>query len=249
MKALITGASSGIGRDMARILSREQNAELILVARRVDRLYELSEELPTKVQVISCDLSKQKECFTLFQQVKEENVNVLINNAGFGLVKRFADSSLERELEMISTNIKAVHILTKLFLREFQKKNHGYLLNVASSAAFLPGPEMATYYATKSYVLRLTQAIAAELSSQKSKVKISVLCPGPVRTEFDRVSDGKFTIPYLSSEYVARVALEGLFQGKTTIIPGKLMKLFRFGEHLLPDRILAQMAQKMQKRN
>ena len=192
MKALVTGASSGIGRDMARSLSR-RGADLILVARRVDRLEQLKAELDTNVQVIGADLSQSQACFDLYDQIKNQGVDIVINNAGFGLFGAFDQTDLERELEMIDTNIRAVHILTKLFLRDFVKKDHGYLLNVASSAAFLPGPLLSTYYATKSYVLRLTEAVYEELRRRESHVGISVLCPGPVQTEFNDVADCRFS--------------------------------------------------------
>ena len=133
MKALITGASSGIGRDIAKELS-EQGIELILVARRTDRLNELANELKVKTDVITCDVSSEEECMRLYESVKSMDIDILVNNAGFGLFGFFSESDLKRELEMVDVNIKAVHILTKLFLQDFKKKDSGYILNVASSA-------------------------------------------------------------------------------------------------------------------
>lgn len=161
MKALITGASSGLGKDMARILA-DYGIDLILVARRLEKLKEVKEELEKRVQVrcITMDLSDEQNCRLLYAHMKqEEDVDILINNAGFGLAGDFDETDLNRELEMIDTNIKAVHILTKMFLKDFMEKDYGYILNVASAAAFLPGPLMASYYASKAYVRNFTLAL------------------------------------------------------------------------------------------
>lgn len=193
MKALITGASSGLGRDMARYLA-SLDWDLVLVARRTERLKELQEELKTSVEIISLDLGIEENCYKLYEMTKDKGIDLLINNAGFGLFGLTTETSLERELEMINLNVKAVHILTKLFLKDFYKKDKGQILNVASSAGFLAGPRLNTYYATKNYVLKFTLAIYEELRHQKSNVKISCLCPGPVATEFNKVAGGKFNI-------------------------------------------------------
>ncbi|MHB8062158.1 MAG: SDR family NAD(P)-dependent oxidoreductase, partial [Ruminiclostridium sp.] len=174
MKALITGASSGIGRDMSIILSKK-GYDLILVARRMEKLEELKKTLSTDVQTISLDLSKEESCFSLYEQVKNESVDILINNAGFGIFGAFDEIDIHEELKMLNTNIIAVDILTKLFLKDFKRKNSGYILNVASSAAFLPGPLLSSYYASKAYVLRLTEAIHEELRRAGSKVYVGSL--------------------------------------------------------------------------
>jgi len=247
MKALITGASSGIGRDMARILS-EKGYDLILVARRKERLEELKAELKTSCKIICLDLSNEEECKSLYEQLKEDNIDVLINNAGFGVLGEFTEIDLERELNMIDVNIKAVTILTKLFLRDFKKRNAGMILNVASSAGFLPGPLLSSYYATKAYVLRLSQAIYEELRHEKSKVSISVLCPGPVNTEFNDVANVKFALKGLSSEYVAKYGIEKMLKRKLVIVPGNTMKLMRFLTKITPDKILLKVAYHQQKK-
>lgn len=247
MLAMITGASSGIGRDMARELSR-RGYDLILVARRRDRLEALQRELKTKVRIIPCDVSKKESCFALYRQVEEQDIDVFINNAGFGLFGAFEETDLERELELINTNIRAVHILTKLFLRKFIKRGKGHILNVASSAAFLPGPLLSSYYASKSYVLRLSEAIYEELRRRGSHVRISVLCPGPVRTEFDRVADVRFSVKGLSSEAVARYAIDGMLRGKLIITPGAMMKVTRFVERFASEKLLLRCCYHMQKR-
>ena len=247
MKALITGASSGIGRDMARILSRK-GYDLILVARREERLKELKSELKTNIEIISLDVSEVENCYNLYNQVKNQDIDIVINNAGFGIFGKFTDIDLEKELNMIDVNIKAVDILTKLFLKDFKEKNKGYILNVASSAAFLPGPLLSSYYATKAYVLRLTEAIYEELRREKSNVYVGVLCPGPVNTEFNKVANVKFALKGLTSEYVAKYAIEKMFRRKLIIIPGFIMKCAKFGTRLVPEKLLLRVAYNQQKR-
>ena len=158
MLALITGASSGMGRDMARILAKK-GYDLILVARRKERLQELKKELNTNVTIISMDLSVEDHCFQLYEKVRAKKIDLLINNAGFGLFGEFYKTEIDTELKMIDLNIKAYHILTKLFLQDFIKRDQGYILNVCSSAGFMAGPRLSTYYATKNYVTKLTMAI------------------------------------------------------------------------------------------
>ena len=245
MKVLITGASSGIGRDMARILS-SQGHDLILVARRKKRLEELQKELDGNVEIISMDISSTFQCMKLYEKVKKEKIDVLINNAGFGLFGKFTETKLERELDMIDLNIKSLHTLTKLFLKDFIERDSGYILNVASSAAFMPGPLMATYYGTKAYVLHLTEAISEELRREKSHVSISALCPGPVSTEFNKVANVKFSLKELSSYDVAEYAIKKMFQKKTVIIPGFSMKSAIFFSRFMPRKSLYKMAYKIQ---
>ncbi|WP_085834251.1 SDR family NAD(P)-dependent oxidoreductase [Clostridium merdae] len=247
MKALITGASSGIGRDMARILSR-RGYDLILVARRRDRLEELQHHLPSNVKIICCDLRDEKACFALYEQAKGENIDILINNAGFGLFGSFLETDLHRELELLDVNVRAVHILTKLFLRDFVKRDSGYILNVSSSAAFLPGPLLSSYYASKAYVLRLTQAVGEELRRKGSHVYIGALCPGPVKTEFDQVADVHFSVKSMSSQRVAMIAIQQMFSRQPVIIPGSTMKLSKFFMRAIPDSLLVRISYHMQKR-
>ena len=175
---LITGASSGIGESLARGLA-SRGYDLILVARSEDKLRLLKEELKCKVKIEVMDLSVEENLYKLHEKYSGK-VNFLINNAGFGAFGEFASTNLDNELNMIDLNIRSVHILTKLFLEDFIKQDYGRILNVASIAAFEPGPLMATYYATKSYVYNLTMAIYEELRRKNSNVKVSVLCPGPI---------------------------------------------------------------------
>lgn len=247
MKALITGASSGIGRDMARILS-EQGWDLILVARRKDKLEKLKKQLKTDVTIYTYDVSSTFNCTKLYNRVKDEDIDLLVNNAGFGIFGEFNDIKLDEELDMIDVNIKAVHILTKLFLADFIEKDKGYILNVASSAAFQSGPLMATYYSTKAYVLHLSEAIHEELRRKKSNVSISTLCPGPVRTEFNKVAKVKFAIKQLESYDVAEYALKKTFKKKLVIIPGITMKFALFANRLLPRKLMTRIVYNIQRK-
>ena len=244
MKALITGASSGIGWDMAQILS-EMGYDIIAVARRKERLELLRDTLKTNVEIVCCDLSDVDECKSLVRFAPE--IDLLINNAGFGVFGDLCTTDLDAELKMLDTNTRAMHILTKLFVIEFKKRNHGRILNVASIAAFFPGPLFAGYYASKAYVYRLTQSLAEELRREKSEVTVSVLCPGPIHTEFEDVANVSFgtgTEPMakgmiLDSKMVARYAIKKLLKGKLVIIPGKLMKLAAFTRRIVSEKFLA----------
>lgn len=245
MKALVTGASSGIGRDIAKELSKK-GYELILVARNKEKLEETQKELVTNSKIICMDLSNNENCIKLKELTG--NVDVLVNNAGFGDFGSFEETDLNKELDMIKTNIMAMHILTKIYLKDMKKKDKGYILNVASIAGFLPGPLMSTYYATKAYVVSLTEGISEELRRSKSNVKISILCPGPVKTNFNNVANVKFSIPSQSSEYVAKKAVEGMLKNKLIIIPGVKIKMVKFFSKIVPDKMLAFFSYNMQHR-
>lgn len=247
MKALITGASSGIGKEMAKILSYK-GYDLILVARRKKRLEELKKELPTKVKIITLDISSTFNCMKLYDKVKKEDIDIIINNAGFGLLGEFSETNIDKELDMIDTNIKAVHILTKLFLHDFILRDKGYILNVSSSASFLAGPLMSTYYATKNYVSRLTEAIYEELRRKKSNVYVGLLCPGPVDTEFNEVANVKFSLKGQSSEYVAKYAIDKMFKRKLIIIPGFKMKFICSMNKFVPKKLLLKITYNIQKK-
>ena len=247
MKILITGASSGIGKDMARILAKKAD-ELILVARDITKLEEVKKELEkeTKVEIISMDLSKEENCKEIHNRVK--NVDILINNAGFGECGNFTKTNLDKDLNMIKTNVIAYHILTKLYLTDMKVENKGKILNVASIAGFMPGPLMATYYATKNYVVRLSEAIREELKKEKSKVQISILCPGPVATNFNKVANVKFNLREADSMQVAKYAIKKLEKGKFYIIPGIDVKIAKIGAKLLPTTLISKCAYIAQKR-
>lgn len=245
MKALITGTSTGIGRDMARYLS-SLGYDLVIVARRKELLEELKNELKTNVEIECLDISIKENCLALFERNK--NIDLLINNAGFGDCGEFDKTDLEKELSMIDTNIKSTHILTKLYIKEMKQKNKGRILNVASIAGFMYGPLMATYYSTKNYVIALSRAVNKELKKSKSNVRVSILCPGPVDTEFNKVANVKFSLKGLSSEYVAKYAIDKMLKGKEVIIPGKLMKFAYFGNKFAPTGISLEVAYHSQMR-
>lgn len=249
MKVLVTGASSGIGRDIAREFAK-RDYEIVLVARNVERLEALKEELKkeyeVKVEYLSVDLSKRENCIDLYNKVKD--VDVLVNNAGLGDFGEFSETELTKDFSIIDTNITSVHVLTKLYLKDMKEKNSGRILNVASIAGFMPGPLMATYYASKNYIVRLSEAIREELHKAKSNVKISILCPGPVKTNFNNVANVKFELSSLSSEYVARYTVEKLLKDKFYIVPGTMIKVGKCLAKIVPTPIVAKVCYKMQKR-
>ncbi len=248
MKALITGASSGIGLDIARYLATKKY-ELILVARNKEKLEAIQEQLPTKVTIIVADLSNEQRVKELYVLAKKENIDILINNAGLGDFGYLTDTDINKDLEQINTNIKAVHILTKYIVKDMEKRDTDtYILNVSSSAAFQPGPLMSTYYATKSYVYQLTEALYYEEKKKKKKVHVSVLCPGPVDTNFNNVAGVRFSVKPLKSSYVAKYAIDKMFKEKMLIIPGTKIKLARFLGRFLPDKFLLRMTYQIQKR-
>jgi len=247
-KALVTGASSGIGREFAYKLS-EMGYDLILVARRREKLQETASYCKTKCIIKEKDLSKEEDILSLYDEVKEyEDISIVINNAGFGLFGEFYDADLGRELNMIDLNIKSVHILTKLFLNDFRKLNKGTIINVASSASFLPGPLMSTYYATKAYVQRLTLAISEELRREKSNVHICAFCPGPVDTEFNDVANVKFNLKGISSKFAAEYSIKQAMRRKILIVPGKIIKLGVFFQRFIPTKYLLRISYNIQKK-
>jgi len=247
MLAVITGASSGIGRDMARDLAK-RGYDLILVARRKERLEELKKELSTSVEVISLDLSSKENCILLYEQLKERKIDFFINNAGFGHCGNFHEMEIEKMTQMIDINITGLTVLFRLFLNKMIEENHGYIMNVASAASFTMGPLMAEYYATKSYVYKLTLGVYEELRRLHSKVKVSVLCPGPVKTEFDEVADVRFQMKSQSSAFVAQFAIKKALKGKLILIPSKKIALGKLATRFVSDKFLARIGYNFQKR-
>lgn len=248
MKALITGASSGIGRDIARILSIK-GYDLVLVSRDKEKLEKVKEELEknkVNIEIISMDLSIEENCKKLHERVRD--IDLLVNNAGFGDCGNFTKTSLDKDISMIKTNIIAYHILTKLYLTDMKEKNSGKILNVASIAGFMPGPLMATYYATKAYIVSLSESIREELKKEKSKVQISILCPGPVSTNFNKVANVKFHMREANSQKVANYAIKKLEKGDFYIIPGIDVKMARIGAKLAPKSITSKITYMVQKR-
>ena len=210
--ACITGASSGIGKEFAAQLAA-RGYNLILVARNTKALEELAAELACKCRIISCDLSKEAQCMQLAEELKPLDIQILINNAGFGDLDRFAQSDLSKSLDMINVNIKALHILTRKLLPELMKKDRGYILNVAPVPDCCPADRIChTYYATKAYVTSLTNAIYQELQEVHSNVHISMLCPGPVNTNFNETANVTFALPGIFRKTLCFLLLKGKCQ-------------------------------------
>ena len=246
MKALVTGASSGIGKEIAKYLAK-LGYDLIIVARSTDKLNKLKDEIKeVNVRVITLDLSREQDSYDLYDHLKDEQIDFLVNNAGFGAYGKFTEVPLEKEMELIHTNVSAVHILTKLFLQDMVNRNSGYILNVGSAAGFLAGPTFSSYYASKNYVVRLTQAIHEELRRDKINVGVSVLCPGPVKTNFNDVANVKFCIRGLTPEYVAKYAVDKTFKGKMIITPGFEMKATKFLQHFASEKLLTRISYNVQ---
>jgi len=247
MKALITGATSGIGMSMAKYLC-SMGWELVLTGRNKNALENLKSELNTNVYIIPADLSEKEEVFKVYHYCKLHDIDMLINNAGYGIFGRFDETDIEDELNMLNVNITALHILTKLFLRDFKKKNRGIILNVASSAGFMTGPLLSSYYASKNYVVRLSLAIAQELKKTKSKVRISIFCPGPVDTNFNNRAGVVFSVKPISADFAAKYAIDNALSGRTVIIPTFKMKLGVLGAKLAPEKILSSVTYTIQKK-
>ncbi len=243
MKALITGASSGLGREFAYYLSN-LGYELVLVSRDKKGLEETKKNCKTASTIYVCDLSKHEEVLKLYEDNKD--IDFLINNAGFGLLGEFLKTDLNRELEMIDVNIKSVHILTKLYFKDFVKKDKGIILNVSSVAGFLPGPLLSTYYSTKSYVTKLTMAIYQELKESKSNVKISVLCPGPFDSKFNETAGSNFTNGKITAKEIAKIAINKTLKGKLVIIPDSKYKILIFFSRFIGTKTVMNFIYKFQ---
>ena len=210
---------------------------MVLVARNKENLGKIKKDVKVNVKIITMDLINRDNVFKLYDMVKSDNIDILVNNAGFGLFGTFDETDLDRELEMIDLNVTTYHILTKLFLKDFLKKDSGYILNVCSSAGFMAGPRLSTYYATKNYITKLTLAINEELRQKKSNVSISALCPGPVNTNFNKVAHGEFAINEISPKYVAKLGIDKMFKKKMLIVPTFKMKLTLFFSRFAPLRL------------
>lgn len=247
MRVLITGASSGIGKSFA-IEYAKLGYDLVLVARDKNKLNEVKDIIGNNVSVdiVSMDLTKIDNCKKLYDKYKD--IDILINNAGFGLFGEFVNIDLDKELEMIDINVKALHCLMKLYLNDMVKRNSGQILNVASIAGFMPGPLMSTYYATKNYVVSLSEGIREELRKRKSNVKVSILCPGPVKTNFDNVAGVKFSLKGKTSEEVVRYAIKMVNRGKFYIVPGIDIKILRFVSKVVPNSLVSKVVYYQQKK-
>ncbi len=245
--AVITGASSGIGAEFARQLAA-RGCYVLLCGRNEERLRALRKEIDAdKCDYFTADISDTRSCIDLYAAVREYHPDILINNAGFGVYGDFTESSLTKELSMIDVNIKAMHLLFKLFLKDFEKQGRGYILNTGSIAGFLPGPHMSSYYSSKAYVVRQTVAVHTELAMRKSPVHVSVLCPGPVTTDFNRNAGISSIFKGISPEECVFYTLRQMKHAPLFIIPTLYCKAIAAGSHLVPQRISSFAAYLMQK--
>lgn len=252
--ALITGASSGIGRELAEVFAKEA-WNLILVARSVESLVSLKKQLESQygidVKVIPKDLSVEESCEELFSEIQADalKVEVLVNNAGHGDYGLFHQTSWARDRSMIQVNMLALTKLTKLFLPNMIREQRGYILNVASTAAFQAGPYMAVYYATKAYVLSFTEAIANETAD--SGVKVTALCPGPTASNFFEAAQLR-SLPLLvnrklpSARDVAHYGYHALMKGHVLAIHGRLNYLLAGSVRFAPRRLATAIVRKLQ---
>ena len=254
-RVLITGASGGIGYELARLFAADR-WDLVLAARSADKLSEIAGELSAahgvNVQTVPIDLSQPGAALQLFDASHSPGhpLTALVNNAGFGLFGPFAESDLSAVDQLIQLNIAALTDLTRLALPEMLAQRHGYILNVASAAAFQPGPLMAVYYASKAYVLHFSEAIAEELDG--SGVRVTALCPGPTETGFKQraAMEGSklFQSGAISAQDVAKAGYEGLLHGKRVVIPGFKFKLLTTSVRFVPRTLAAKIAKAMQER-
>lgn len=245
MKCLVTGASSGIGKEMAKCLSKLGH-EVILVSKDKVRLEKVSKTLE-RSSIYLCDLSKSDEVDGLLKFILKEKPEVVINDAGFGAFGNYKEVTLEREMEMLEVNVKSLHKITKTCLKYMDSNN--YIMNVASIAGLLPGgPLLGTYYATKSYVRSYSLGIYEELRRNGSKVSISVLCPGPVDTNFNNVAGGHFSINSKTSEFVGSYAIRKMFKKKLIIVPGLDVKLGYIAGKFLPIKLILKVLYKVEHR-
>lgn len=251
--ALITGASSGIGLELAHIFAKN-GSDLVLVARSEDKLESLAQELSEAhkiiVKIIVKDLSDKNSPMEIFDELEKENIEIeyLINNAGFGGYGKFYNTDWKKEEEMIQVNITALAELTKLFMQQMVKRNSGRIMNVASTAAFQPGPLMSVYYASKAFVLSLSDAIAYELKD--TNVTVTCLCPGPTKSNFHNIANikaSKLAKGINATSYdVALYGYNAMMKGKSVAIEGFMNKLLAFATRLMPRRLVLRTVYKIQ---
>ena len=253
--ALITGASGGIGYELALLLARDR-FDCILVARSRDKLDELAARLESefrvKTLVVARDLSKPTAVDEIYEEVSAASmsIDVLVNNAGFPVYGRFVDTDWQAELDMLQVNVVALTALTKLFVRGMVERRNGRILNLASTAAFVPGPLMAVYYASKAYVLSFSQALANEL--QGTGVTVTALAPGPTRTGFQKrgvMEDSRLVRGQIAdAKSVAAAGYRGMMRGKTIVIPGFSNKLIPWVARVSPRGAVTRVVRRMQER-
>lgn len=251
--SLVTGASSGIGLEISRLLAKDKN-NLILVSRNKEELIKfkkvLEDNYKVQVYVIAKDLAEYNSPLEIYEEISREGfiVENLINNAGFGSFGKFNEIVALKDISMIDVNVRALTYLTKLFLPDMIKNKKGKILNIASTAAFFPGPYMTVYYATKAFVLSLSEALASELAG--TGVTVSVLCPGPTKTAFQskaKMKKSEFVkFGVMEASTVALCGYRGMLKGKKVIVPGILNKFLINIIRFLPRNIVTSMAKTTQ---
>ena len=247
---LITGASSGIGLELARLFARDGN-NLVLVARREELLNKIAGELNSdfgvEVEVITKDLTLGKSSDEIFMQLKDREIDIVVNNAGFGAVGPFSELDYKRQVDMIKLNVTALTSLTRLFIPRMVERNSGGILNVGSLAGFQPGPYATIYYATKAFVLSFTEGLKEELKN--TNIKITCLSPGPTNTEFGEVSglDKSFLFKFgtMGAKEVALQGYNGFLNGETVVIPGFSNKLLPLLVRLSPRFLVRSITAKL----
>ena len=244
MKALITGGTSGIGKEMALSLLK-RGYEVRVVSRREGDFQERKKQYPdSSLTFSSYDLSKEEECYRLLKDTENTEFDIFINNAGYGDIGYRDKTDLSKEVQRLKVNDIATLILVKSFLLRFRKKNKGRVRRTASAAAFGVAPYRNVYYASKAFVYSLAHGYYRELKDRKSKVTLSVLCPGPVKTNFEKVANAKFTIHSLTAPYVGEYAIRKRLKGKLEIVPGRTIKLGHFVSHLVPKKRISKVLRK-----
>lgn len=245
MLAVITGASSGIGKEIAYRLAK-QNYDLILIARRLDRLESIKDELsqyPISIELLDYDISDLSKCKSLIELLIIKNPDIFINNAGFGVYGDSLSVNTEKELEMINLNIISLHYLTKELIKIMDK---GTIINISSMAAFLPTPLLASYAATKAYVYSYSQAINYELKKKQKPINIMTVCPGPVKTEFNQVANADPKMKGITVEKCVDSIIKGLNKKKALVIPSFKMKVLRFIMRFVPTSLILKVSHKVQ---
>lgn len=243
MIVLITGGTSGIGKELA-INYGLLGYDLILVSRKENDLDEIKSKVKTKVDFISLDLSIEEDVYLLLEQTKNIDIDIFINNAGFGDIGYITKTSTKKQSNMVKLNCLSSFILGKEFIKRFILKDKGRVLFVSSAASFGVCAYMAEYYATKAFVTSLAHGYYRELKNMKSHVKVHVLCPGPVKTRFEKASGAKFTIRSLSATVVAKYTIKCMKKNKFEIVPGFTIKLGHFFSHFVPKKMISKLLNK-----
>ena len=253
--ALITGGASGLGYEFAVLLAKD-GYHLLLIDINSEKLEDTKKELeskyPTQIRTFTKDMSIQNSSADLFEEIKDINIDILINNAGFGLYGFFANTNWEREAAMLNLHIMATTHLTKLLLKGMVERGSGKILNMSSLAAFQPGPLMAIYYASKAYILSFSEAIANELKG--TGVTITVLCPGQTKTSFQEVvsegtSENKIGFNIASPDEVAKYGYKAMLKGKSVAIPGAFNKFLSLLPRIMPRNTATSIVRKIQEKN